>query len=221
MLDERLKTLLHYLKGFNTLIDIGTDHAYLPIQAIKKDIVTKAYAVDNKQGPLNVAKKNIQANHLESHITTLLSSGIEVLPDDADVLVMAGLGGDAIYEALKKGPYKNLKRLILQANNHPERVRQLTHHNNWKIVDESVVAFKTYDYPIIVLDLGSQTLTEKERLFGPVLLEKRPPSFIDMLKKECDYLHNLMTKIPDVKAKEPLLKRIKAIEEVLYERCHD
>lgn len=218
MNDPRLSTLLKYLKGFNVLIDVGTDHAYLPIEAVKKGFVHCAYAFDNKAGPLAQATKNIDRHQLKQKITTKLSSGIDDLPEDADVLVMAGLGGEIIYKSLANKPLKNLKRLILQPNNAAMNVRKLTEVHRLTIIDETVVKYQGYYYPVIVMEEGQVSLSDKALRFGPILLKKRPLAFIEMLKAEHDYLQGLIDTIPYQEAKKPHIDSLKAIEEVLYER---
>ena len=217
MLTKRLSTLLKYLKNFTTLIDVGTDHGYLPIHAIKNKTVEKAYAVDNKQGPLNQASENIKAANLDAYITLILASGIEMLPEDADVLVMSGMGGEVIYKALVNQPYKNLKRLILQPNTASYYVRKLTESKTWKIIDEVIVHEQDYFYPILVLERGERVLSSHEISFGPILLKQRSPEFKLMLISERDYLIKLINDIPYKNEQQPHLEKLHAIAEVLNE----
>ena len=42
------------------MYDVGTDHAYLPCYVVAEGIVGKAYAGDNKTGPLKNAQENIR-----------------------------------------------------------------------------------------------------------------------------------------------------------------
>lgn len=58
------------------LIDVGTDHAYLPIRAVSENICKKAVAIDNKKGPLEIAKDNIRKADLSDVIFPLLSEGL-------------------------------------------------------------------------------------------------------------------------------------------------
>ncbi len=218
MLTKRLSTILTYLEGFTTLIDVGTDHAYLPIEAVRSGVLNKAYAIDNKKGPLKQALNNIKTASLDDKITVQLSSGITYLPEDADVLVMAGMGGDVMYHALHHKPYKNLKRLVLQPNTGAHFVRKLTEEDPWKIVDETVVDELDYFYPIIVLEQGEMQLTEKDLQLGPILMRKRETAFLKMLMAQRVYLIDLINAIPYEDAKKPHQAALAAIEEVLYER---
>ena len=50
-LSERLKCALNYIEKGNTVADIGTDHAYLPIYLVKNGICETVYACDINEGP--------------------------------------------------------------------------------------------------------------------------------------------------------------------------
>ncbi|MFU8786821.1 MAG: tRNA (adenine(22)-N(1))-methyltransferase [Candidatus Izemoplasmataceae bacterium] len=216
MLKNRLSTCMTYLKGHHVLYDIGTDHAYLPIAAVKANLINKAYAVDNKIGPLKRAAYNIKLNDLDHVITPVLSSGIEALTEDVDVILMAGLGGNLMYNVFHNQSIKNVKRLVLQPNNHHESVRKLT-LEGYKIIDETVVTEESIHYIIIVLEKGTANYSEKEMLFGPYLLKKKEAAYKELLTNEQNYLKTLIDMIPHEQAKKRHIKRLKSIEEVLYE----
>jgi len=58
-LSPRLESAIQYTRGFNKLMDVGCDHAYLPIEAWSRGYVKKAIASDNKEAPFNNALENI------------------------------------------------------------------------------------------------------------------------------------------------------------------
>ncbi len=221
MLKPRLSTCLGYLTPYRVLYDVGTDHAYLPIVAVKEKHIEKAYAIDNKKGPLKQAEKNINAHELREQITPILSNGLDALTDDVDVVVIAGMGASAIYTILHSKNYKNVKRFILQPNAHSHLVRSLCETEALKIVDETVVEEDGIYYPILIIERGNQKLTKHERAFGPVLLKKRTEAFLTMLKNEETYLETLIQTIPNDRAKKRHQERLKLIKEVLDERNTD
>jgi len=217
MLSKRLRTVLDHLKKGRVLYDVGSDHAYLPIAALKEGVVQKAYAVDNKLGPLEAARKTAKQEAPGSALKLLHSEGIDDLPDEADLLSIAGLGGKTIHKILDRKHHKNLKRMVLQPNNHPEMVRFLTRSNALKIVEEDVVEENGELYIVIVLERGEQTLSAKELWGGPVLMQKRPAAYKEALEKEHGFLSRLIEDIPDEDARKPLQEKKALLEEVLYE----
>ena len=60
-MEERLKQIASLVDDQARIADIGTDHAYLPIELVKDAKISFAIASDIAQGPLNNAKKDILA----------------------------------------------------------------------------------------------------------------------------------------------------------------
>ena len=76
-LSNRLEAVANFVPFNSILLDIGTDHAMLPIYLCEEGQVNKAYASDNKEGPLSIAKNNIAVYGLSNKITTLKSDGVK------------------------------------------------------------------------------------------------------------------------------------------------
>ena len=58
------------------MYDVGTDHAYLPCYVVAEGIAGKAYAGDNKAGPLKNAQENIRELGLQEKVIPILADGI-------------------------------------------------------------------------------------------------------------------------------------------------
>lgn len=220
MIKRRLSTCLSYVKGFDVLYDIGTDHAYAPIEAVKQGLIKKAYAVDNKLGPLTLAKDNIHKEGLNDYIVPILSRGIDAITPDVDVIMMAGLGGNIMYDTFKEASLIHIKRLVLQPNNNPDKVRALT-KNHYKIVDETIIEEGNEFYIIMVLEPGDAHYTEKEITFGPILLQKKSKTYKTYLQKELTHIQSILKKIPKDKVNQTLLNKETALKEVLHEWSDD
>ena len=83
------------------LADIGTDHAYVPIALVQRQKIKGAIAMDINEGPLARAQEHIRAARLEEYIQTRLSDGAEaLLPNEADSILIAGMGGELILHIL-------------------------------------------------------------------------------------------------------------------------
>lgn len=99
MLDTRLKMVYDLVPG-GVLCDVGTDHAKLPVFAVKSGKATRALACDVNKGPLISADANIRENGLSDKIKTVLSNGFLSIDDadfeSVDCFVMAGMGGELI-----------------------------------------------------------------------------------------------------------------------------
>ena len=129
-LSTRLSILASWLSIDSCLIDIGCDHAWLPIWALSHGKITRAIAVDKAKEPLALAKRH--AADIEG-ISFVQSDGFANLqiPPQSTVSI-AGMGGKSICGILEKAPWENIQTLILQPNRDAHYVRQLLHKKGWE-----------------------------------------------------------------------------------------
>ena len=118
------------------LADIGTDHAYVPIALVQRQKIKGAIAMDINEGPLARAQEHIRAARLEEYIQTRLSDGAEaLLPNEADSILIAGMGGELILHILTEGESvcSTAKELILQPQSEIHKVREyLRQHQTYR-----------------------------------------------------------------------------------------
>src|SRR5690625_5152659 len=139
MIDERLKYAANHIRS-GVLADIGSDHAYLPIYAVREGMIDKAICGEVVQGPYEPTVKNIEAYGLEGKIEARLGDGLNILTpdDDVDTITICGMGGPLIASILTEG-FGNVQghpRLVLQANNYMYPLRQAVDGLNYRIVHE-------------------------------------------------------------------------------------
>ncbi|MCL1986816.1 MAG: class I SAM-dependent methyltransferase [Firmicutes bacterium] len=148
----RLKAIFSLIDG-DILADIGTDHAFLPINACRANIVKKAIACDVKAGPLKIAAENIQSYNLQDKIDVRLGFGLEPLqPNEADCIVIAGMGGInivQILERLKTQPLLFKKSLILQPQRDISAVKQFLTELDFAITAELPITDRNRLYTVI------------------------------------------------------------------------
>lgn len=116
-LEERLRLCAAFVRDGARLADIGSDHAYLPIWLSKQGKIAHAIAADVRSGPLEQAKKNIARYEVADRVEARLSDGLcRVTPQEADDIVVAGMGGELIARIIKECDWLQTKskRLILQ-----------------------------------------------------------------------------------------------------------
>ncbi len=139
-MSNRLKMIAESISSCSLVYDIGTDHAYVPISLLQKGTCENAFATDIKIGPLIIAKKNIQNYHLEEKITTKQGNGLDVVGDNPECIIIAGMGGILITELIKNNINKaeNTKQLIIQAMNAEEIIRKFMLKNGFSIEFEKL-----------------------------------------------------------------------------------
>lgn len=155
MISKRLRKILDMIPQSEVLADIGTDHGYIPVEAVKRKIVKKAIASDISKGSLSKAISEIAKNGLENDIYARLGSGLEVLnTDEADTVVIAGMGGILICEILKNEYHEKFRSdhplLILQPVQFPEKLREYLYKSGFEICAEELIEDEGKIYHIIV-----------------------------------------------------------------------
>ena len=210
-LSKRLQTIADFVKKGAVVADIGTDHAHIPIYLIKNNIISKAYACDINKGPLEKAKENINYYGVKN-IELRLSNGLEKLKtDEADTVIIAGMGGELITDILEKGRrfFESKRKFILSPHTKIDEVRKFLLSNGFEITKEDIEALYTGN---------SVSYTQGELLFGKYLIDNKNPVLFEYLKKERQKYLSIIAGdgINDTRRKE-LKYRLDIIEETINE----
>ena len=131
-LSPRLRSVAELVPQGAQLADIGTDHAYLPTWLILHGVISRAVAADLREGPLERARLTAEKYGISQHISFRLCDGLtDIDKDEADVISIAGMGGETIAEILSAAPWTKEadKLLLLQPMSaQPELRRWLGEH---------------------------------------------------------------------------------------------
>lgn len=208
MISKRLSMIAEMIKPYKRIADVGCDHGYLIIEAFKNSNIEYAIAIDNKIGPLNSAKKNIEKYNY--NVKFSLSDGINDV-SDVDAIVISGMGGLLITKILSnKDKLLGVKRLILQANRNNYELRCFLMNNQWEIINEKIVYDENIYYEIIVCEKADKKVlyNEDELNYGPILLMNKDSLFIDKINSEINHLKSLDTNSLEVAKKIERLEKI-------------
>lgn len=210
MLSNRLLTLAKLVDKDSVVADIGSDHGLLPIYLVKEAGVKKAYAIDNKPGPLKHAIENINHYGLSKQVTTSLSNGLDDLASDVNSVVIAGMGYFSIKKILEKSltRSKTLDSLIIQCNNHLDKLRIYLNDHGFTVIEEVFVAEKNKEYIIFKVKY-TNVQSEINPYVSEYLVNQNDQKYVEYLKDRLQYL----TEINNQGAK--LLEEQAAIKEIL------
>lgn len=218
-LNNRLQAVASVVDENKKIIDIGCDHAHLSIYLAQNKQPLKVIASDINEGPLLHAKENIKKYNLENKIITKLGSGIEPIEDDIDTIIISGMGGLNMIGILKYHPqkYKNVNTIVLSPNSDTNIVRKEICKLGFYIKDEILVKEKNIIYPIIKFQRGKKRYAYKDYLYGPVLIKKHDPLFIEYMIKEKTTKEKLLKVLPKkyFEKRFKLKKELKVIEKIL------
>lgn len=209
MISERLKAIAQSIEDKKILADVGCDHGYVIIEGFHNYKLQKAYAIDNKEGPLDNARTNIRKYDFFDSVEFILSDGLEDMKDYFDVVVLAGMGGLLIIDILKRDFKKlNDARIIVQANRNSYDVRKFLTELGYYIYDEKIVYEDNIYYEIIVFEKTNKAYlyNTSELYFGPVLLERKDNILKDKMNNELRILNNIPQKSEEIKLKINMVK---------------
>jgi tRNA (adenine22-N1)-methyltransferase len=201
MLDTRLQAILQLIQPCGILADVGTDHAYIPYEALKTGLCTFAYAADIKAGPLKHAQATFGGTALEDKVRLIVCDGIQSIPDPLDAVVIAGMGAETALPIIQNDieRFKEIPQIIIQVNRDVARVRKTMNKLGFSIVDETISFLRHYYVAIkFQYDASFCEYSDIQLKYGPVLLQKREPILLDYLHSRIEQLQSLSKHITDV-----------------------
>ena len=222
MISKRLELVASFVPQGAILLDVGSDHAYLPIELVERGKIESAIAGEVVEGPYQSAVKNVEAHGLKEKIQVRLANGLAAFEevDKVSVITIAGMGGRLIAKILEEGLDKlaNVERLILQPNNREDDLRIWLQENGFQVVAESILEEAGKFYEILVVETGQMKLSASDVRFGPILSKEVSPFFVQKWKKEAEKLEFALGQIPEknLEERQVLVDKIQAIKEVLH-----
>lgn len=222
MISKRLELVASFVSQGAILLDVGSDHAYLPIELVERGKIESAIAGEVVEGPYQSAVKNVEAHGLEEKIQVRLANGLAAFEEEdrVSVITIAGMGGRLIARILEEGLGKlaNVERLILQPNNREDDLRIWLQDHGFQIVAESILEEAGKFYEILVVEAGQMKLSASDVRFGPFLSKEVSPVFVQKWQKEAEKLEFALGQIPEknLEERQALVDKIQAIKEVLH-----
>lgn len=171
-LSPRLQLLADWVLPGARLADVGTDHAYLPVWLRLHGRVASAIACDLREGPLARARETGRTYGADG-VDYRLGNGLAVVsPEEADTVVIAGMGGENIAAILARAPWTADGRhaLLLQPQSRAEALRAFLAENGYTIRREALVQDRGTLYPVLEAGGGEMSLTLGQRHGGAALL---------------------------------------------------
>ncbi len=217
MITPRLDSILNNVSG-TSIADIGTDHAYIPIELMRRGRIERAIACDIKPGPLEFAARNVKKYNLEEKIELRLGAGLEPLePGEVEAVVIAGMGGEMIMKILAENLNKarSFSELILQPMNCQAELRVFLAENGFDILAEdlAVEGFKVYNLLKVGRGQGAHPRRELDAHLPPELYSHR--FFAKLLEKKHREFTKILTGLK--RAEEKDTKLIEKYEGLLKE----
>lgn len=190
-LPKRLETIIERMPDSGCLADIGCDHAYVAIEAVRRGRAARALACDVRKGPLQQAAEHILCAGLAGKIETRLSDGLEkVAPGETDTVVVAGMGGP-LMERILQGRLRDFAHFVLSPQSEIPHFRRFLLTEGMQIDEETMLIDEGKYYVILnvskradATSSDSMYVTEEDFLYGGRLLRRLDPVLKSFLEKE-------------------------------------
>ena len=213
LLSDRMKAVVDLVLPCESMADIGCDHGYVAIALIRNGICKKVIAMDINKGPLERAKGNIRDCKMQDSIETRLSDGAAaLLPNEADGIICAGMGGRLVISILeqRRDLVHKMKQLVLQPQSELNEVRCYLRQNGYRIEKEDMIFEDGKYYPMMRVSPmhetagdGAETSARIIRVqdtYGPYLLEKSNPVLKQYLLWQKDNLEKIMGNLKNTRS---------------------
>jgi tRNA (adenine22-N1)-methyltransferase len=191
-LDKRLLKCSEFIEG-KFIVDIGSDHAKLPIWLSLKEKIHHAIACDISLFSINRIFENIKKYKVEKTVEPRFSDGLSnVKENEIDSIIIAGLGGETISKIISNCKWKNKsgKLYILQPMTAENELRIFLAQNKFSILKEEIVISRKRLYVIIKAEF-TNNLYNFDPLIYPFLGKLRPGKLsLEYVKKQIINIEN-------------------------------
>ena len=225
-LSKRLNWIIEKLNKVDIIMDVGTDHGYIPIYLIKNSIASKVIASDINKDPLKKAKINASLDGVLDKIDLRLGGGLSPLNNkEANAVIIAGMGGNLIRDILENDldKVKNLDYLILQPAQNPEVLRKYLYNNNYEILEEDICLDENKYYEIFKIKYKKGDYISLDDIFyeiSPNMLSKKLPLLKSYIESKIQKNKKVMEFIVDdtehaIERKNELKEKNQRLEKLL------
>jgi tRNA (adenine22-N1)-methyltransferase len=199
MNNKRLEAIADIFEQ-NIVIDIGSDHGYLPIHLVSEKICQEAIIIEVNDGPIRNATNNVSKHGLKNKISIHKSDGLkkfDIVSYATAGVVIAGMGGSLIKSIINNDLDKfKLLNLYLQPNNNEFQLRKFLIENNFEITYEFLIEEDGIIYPIIKAIYNPSyeaEYSDSDFLFGKAV--EKNLVFLKKWKNEQKHLTNLCSNL--------------------------
>ncbi|MDD6174974.1 MAG: class I SAM-dependent methyltransferase [Firmicutes bacterium] len=194
-LNPRLKAAAEFVRRGKKFVDIGTDHAYLPIWLLKSGTCPQAIATDLREGPILRATHNAFRYRVQNRLVLRQCDGLAaVAPEEADDIAIAGMGGELIARIIEQAPWvrEEQKRLILQPMTAAEELRRYLRRNGFSILQERAVRDGDHVYTVMQVQYtGEQEEPSALFCYTGRLDPKNSADAADYIRQQQRHLSNI------------------------------
>ena len=179
-LSKRLSAIADCIKPCRCLVDVGTDHGYIPVFAAENRLAERIIATDIRSGPLESAMRSAKNDGVFDKIEFKQADGLDgIAPEEVDTVILAGMGGETILSILESA-FRLKERDVLFILQPQSKIGELSawlYSEGYTVFDASLVQDEGKLYIVFTVKAGESRamLSSAELYVNRILLEKRDP----------------------------------------------
>ena len=139
-LSARFEAMASFVCAGESVADIGTDHALLPIYLVRSGVSPFAILTDISPGPLAKARAGVEKWRNDGVFDLRLGDGLDVLePAEVDAVIIAGVGGETMISMLEADPDKtgSFEKYILQPRTKTKLLEAWLTGSGWNVIEKT------------------------------------------------------------------------------------
>ena len=210
MHSARIESIVSLAPNCKILADVGCDHGYIGVSALKCGKAQKVLFSDISAPSLNKARLLCERQGLCDRAEFFVGNGLEKI-EYADCVVIAGMGGKETIDIIANSHFLPEYFVLQPMRNLPE-VREYA-AKNFKIEYDKIICDKKF-YNLMLIRQGNDSLNEKEKIFGRTNLKDKHDAFKRYVNLQIQKTKNLLNKKPD---NEIILNYLKQLAEIAEE----
>lgn len=185
---NRIDAIYSFIDLKDRVVDVGCDQAKLGILLAKRN--QKSIASDISPKVIERASLDIRKLGLDNLIDLRVSNGLQnIKKNEADTLVLSGMGTHIILEILNNTKLK-FNKIITISNNYHDILRDKMNELNYKVDKELIIKENNKYYNLILFTEGTKEYSQKELLLGLNQVDS---------KQYNEYLNHLLKKYKTIK----------------------
>ncbi len=223
-LSLRLITIASLVPKGAFVCDVGTDHGFLPIFLMSNRRVRGVIATDINKKPLKKAEENIKKSGVEG-ISLRLCDGLSAVgKEEADTVIIAGIGGEVISRIIERGceiTKRGSVQIVLQPTTSPEFLRRYLYETGFIIKREIPVEENGKLYSVMEVRFSGEPQKRENWFYFSGLVDPKDPIGKKYLEKQMMRAYKCMTALRNNESKAEEFGFYKEIYESLWRLTED
>lgn len=224
VLSKRLRRIADLCDDCDILIDVGCDHAMIPVSLIKNDRIGFAIATDINAGPIEAAKRNAKSEGVSEKMRFIVADGLMgLLPADPlfdgrkVTLLISGMGGPLMEKIIREGDsiLPMIDSFVFSPHSKIPDFRRFLGENGFCIRYEKLIKEDGKYYFVILCKRGENSCKdETDYELGPGFFDEKCDEKPEYLKNKL-HTYEKLCRTPGIDA-----ERVRILEDkrLLYER---